>query len=180
MLQPRKTILFALVFTSAVSCLVLLTGRDVAGQAKAGVGDRPWVTSLYEENIRYEDFACYEEDTLVVQTFFLEHPLSHFRAGICHNDCPVVSCRLVIQIPLVAQKARVIGTIPVHILVDEEGDVLYARVLGGHPLLLATARKAACQTRFTLYPHHKRQGVIHFYVDGTAFLVIPYAANQVR
>jgi hypothetical protein len=180
MLQPGRISLVALVFLSALICLLLIVPQDVAGQAQAGTEDSYWVTSLYDKDVKYEDFACYQEDTQLVFNFFLEHPLLDRRVSICHNDCPVVSCRPVIPIPLVAQRAKVTGTIPVHILVDEEGDVLYARVLGGHPLLRAVARKAACQTRFSLYPHHKRQGVIHFYLDGTSVLGIPYTANQVR
>ena len=178
MLQPRRISVIALVFIPVLICLLLLARQDVAGQAQAGTEDPLWVTSLYDKTVKYEDFACYEEDVQVVFNYFIEYPLVDRRLPICHNDCPVVSCRPVIQIPLMGQKLT--GTIPVHILVDEEGDVLYARVLSGHPLLRAAARKAACQTRFTKYPHHKHQGVIHFYLDGTVFLGIPYTANQVR
>jgi Gram-negative bacterial TonB protein C-terminal len=178
MLQSGRISLFALVLIPGLICLLLLADQDVAGQAQAGHEDPAWVTSLYDKNVKYEDFACYEEDATVVFDFFIEHPLDR-RMSICHNDCPVISCRPVIPIPLVAQKAKITGTIPVHVLIDEEGDVLYARVLGGHPLLHAAARKAACQTRFTLYPHHKRQGVMHLYLDGTTFLGIPYTANMV-
>jgi hypothetical protein len=64
--------------------------------------------------------------------------------------------------------------------VNEQGKTLYARVLEGHPLLWAAARKAACETQFNLYQgEHKRQGVMHFYSDDSGFIGIPFTANQV-
>jgi hypothetical protein len=86
----------------------------------------------------------------------------------------------VIQFPSIARATKVTGTVSFHVLVDEQGKTLYARVLDGHPLLWAAARKGACETQFNLYPGHKRQGVMHFNVDDSPFLGVPYTANQVR
>ena len=170
---------FALVFTAAFLSWVLLAHREVVAQVQEKNADPTWESSLYEIGVRYEEFACSGVDPQVVSMFFLEHPLFTRRVPICHNDCPVIRCRPVIQIPSLARAAKVNGTVSVHILVDEEGKALYARVLDGHPLLLAAARRAACETQFNLYPHHKRQGVMHIYVDEAGFLGIPYTANEV-
>ena len=142
--------------------------------------DSSWQMKLYEQDVSYGRFACKTEDSQLVASFFKEHALLTPKIPICHNDCPVVRCRPVVQFPPIARAAKVTGTVSVHVLVDEQGKTLYARVLEGHPLLLAAARKAACETGFSVYPDHKRQGVMHFVVDGSAFLGIPYAANQVR
>ena len=137
-----------------------------------------WQSRLYERQVRYEDFACRKEDSEIVAAFFEEHPLRKI-FSICHNDCPVIKCRPVIVFPAIANSARSTGAIPVHVLVNEEGKVLYARILGGHPLLWATARRGACETQFNVYPDHKRQGVMHFTVDNSGYLGVPYGANQV-
>src|SRR5689334_16889536 len=135
---------------------------------------------LYEEDVEYKNFVCKTEDTQVVDSFFKEHPLRTPLIPICHNDCPVVRCRPVIPFPKIAATAKVTDTVSVHVLVDEQGKTLYARVLEGSPLLWAAAQRGACETQFNVYPDHKRQGVMHFYVDGSAFLGIPFLANQVR
>jgi hypothetical protein len=135
---------------------------------------------LYEKDVAYENFACKTEDAQVVDSFFKEHPLRTSLTPICHNDCPVVRCRPVIAVPKIARTAKITGTVSVHVLVDEQGKTLYARVLEGSPLLWAAARRGACETQFNLYPDHKRQGVMHFYVDDSGFLSIPYTANRVR
>ncbi len=138
-----------------------------------------WQRKLYEKDVKYEDSACKSEDSEVVAAFFRERPLSRL-IGICHNDCPIIKCRPLIHFPSLAKHARVSGVVPVHILVDEGGKVLYARVLGGHPLLRASARRAACETQFKNYPHHKRQGVLHLTFDSRdVYIGIPTTANQV-
>jgi hypothetical protein len=139
-----------------------------------------WRTILYEKDVAYENFVCKAEDSQLVASFFKEHPLRTPLIPICHNDCPIVRCRPVIQFPSIARAAKVTGTVSVHVLVDEHGGTVYARVLEGHPLLWAAARKGACETRFNAYADHKRQGVMHFFVDGSLFLGVPYSANEVR
>ena len=178
-MRPAQTSIFALVLSFVFISWAPFAHRDVAGQAQQKNEDPPWYTALYEEDVRYGVYACTDADAEAVSVFFLEHPISHYRP-ICHNDCPVIKCRPVIQVPSIAQAAKVTGTISVHILVDEEGETIYARVLDGHPLLLAVARRAACETQFRTLPRsRKRQGVMHFYIDGTGFLGIPYSAAEV-
>lgn len=139
---------------------------------------KSWQSRLYEKEVKYENFACSKGDSEIIATFFKEHPLKSI-LPVCHNDCPVIKCRPVIPFPPIAKAARAIGTISVHILVDEKGRVLYARELSGHPLLRATARKGACETQFNVYPYHKRQGVLHFTVEDYEYLGVPNEANQV-
>jgi TonB family protein len=51
--------------------------------------------------------------------------------------------------PPIARAAHASGTVPVQVLVDEEGKVVTARAVSGHPLLQAAAVAAARQARFT-------------------------------
>ena len=50
--------------------------------------------------------------------------------------------------PPIARQARASGTVVIEVLVDEDGDVVIARPLSGHPLLQATATAAARQAKF--------------------------------
>jgi hypothetical protein len=136
-------------------------------------------TMLYETGVLYENFVCSSEDSEIVAKFFTEHPLNS-AFPICHNNCPIINCRPVIPFPPMARAARVTGTVSVHVLVDEKGKVLYARVLSGHPLLWAAAKKGACETQFEEYAYGKHQGMMHFTVNDYEFLGVPNTANQVR
>ncbi len=51
--------------------------------------------------------------------------------------------------PQIARTARVQGTVPVQITISEEGRVIDASVVGGHPLLRDAARQAALQWVFS-------------------------------
>src|SRR5205085_8733567 len=51
--------------------------------------------------------------------------------------------------PPIAKAARAQGTVTVQIVVDENGDVISAHALSGHPLLQAAAVEAARQAKFT-------------------------------
>lgn len=147
-------------------------------QSKNSKRQESWQNKLYEEDVSYGNYACGHEDSELVETFFKEHPLNK-NSSICHNDCPIIKCRPLIPFPSIAKTARVTGTISVHVLVDEKGRVLYARVLTGHPLLWAAARKGACETQFREYPYHKHQGVMHFTVEDYDYLGVPNRANEV-
>ena len=51
--------------------------------------------------------------------------------------------------PEIAKRTRVQGAVSVQVLVDEYGRVVSASALNGHPFLLAEAKKAALQARFS-------------------------------
>src|SRR5438105_9855802 len=51
--------------------------------------------------------------------------------------------------PPIAKAARVSGTVTVQVTVDEEGNVISAAAVSGHPLLQAAAVAAARQAKFT-------------------------------
>ena len=51
--------------------------------------------------------------------------------------------------PLMARQIRVQGTVSVQVLIDESGNVVSARAVSGHPLLVPEAQKAALKARFS-------------------------------
>ncbi|HEX8117419.1 MAG TPA: energy transducer TonB, partial [Pyrinomonadaceae bacterium] len=51
--------------------------------------------------------------------------------------------------PAIAKVARADGAVAVHVVVNEQGDVISARATAGHPLLQAVAVEAASQAKFT-------------------------------
>jgi protein TonB len=51
--------------------------------------------------------------------------------------------------PMIAKQIRAQGPVNVQILVDEQGHVLSAQAINGHPTLLAAAKEAALRARFT-------------------------------
>lgn len=51
--------------------------------------------------------------------------------------------------PQIAKVARAAGAVNVQVLVDENGKVISAKAVAGHPLLLAAAQQAAMAARFT-------------------------------
>ncbi len=180
-MNPKQIRALALTLLASI---LLLNFPQVISTAHPQENERPesWQTRLYGKGVKYETFACDKEDSEAVATFFKEHSLSS-ALPICHNDCPVIKCRPVIPFPPIAKAVKVTGTVSVHVLVDDKGKVIYARELSGHPLLWAAARRGACQTQFNGYSHlprHRRQGVMHFTVDGYEFLGVPNTANQVR
>ena len=113
-----------------LSGLVLSTFFHIPSNAQSQENkqEQSWQSRLYEKDVKYENFACSKEDSEIVATFFKEHPLNSL-LPICHNDCPVIKCRPLIPFPQLAKAARVTGTVSVHVLVDEKGKVLFARVL---------------------------------------------------
>jgi protein TonB len=53
------------------------------------------------------------------------------------------------QYPQLAKQTRIQGAVTVQILVDEQGRVISAQTVTGHPLLLLAAKEAALRARFT-------------------------------
>jgi protein TonB len=51
--------------------------------------------------------------------------------------------------PAIAKQIRAQGAVVVQILVDENGKVLTAQPVSGHPTLLFAAKEAALRARFT-------------------------------
>ncbi len=162
MMNIRKCTRSLLFFFCFLSIISFQTSS--IGQTQEEKQEGLWKRNLYKEDVQYEKFACNKEDSEIVKTFFVNRPLN-IKLPICHNDCPLIQCRPVIPFPTSAKAARAAGKVSVHVLVDEKGKVLYARVLSGHPLLWIAARKGACETQFKEYPYNKHQGVMHFTVD---------------
>ena len=51
--------------------------------------------------------------------------------------------------PAIAKSARASGTVTVEVLIGEDGNVISARAVSGHPLLQEAARQAALEARFS-------------------------------
>src|SRR4029079_12008033 len=51
--------------------------------------------------------------------------------------------------PAMAKLIHLQGAVTVQVLIDEEGKVISAKALSGHPILVPEAQKAAMQARFT-------------------------------
>jgi len=51
--------------------------------------------------------------------------------------------------PAIGKQIRIQGPVMIQILVDEQGKVVSAQVVSGHPILTASAREAAMRARFT-------------------------------
>ncbi|MEZ5308835.1 MAG: hypothetical protein R2684_16945 [Pyrinomonadaceae bacterium] len=146
-------------------------------QVRGTKQEPPWRQYLYKSDVVYEDYACDEQHTDAVKEYFRSRPLNRmFR--ICHNDCPYATYLPLISFPRPAKAIQAKGRISVHVLADEQGTVLYARVLYGNVLLWSAARKGACQTRFNSYEYGKRQGVMHFWVENYNYLGVPKYANE--
>lgn len=163
----------ALGLACAAGCLVPSNGQ-VSQRETTDL----WKTVLYAEDVDYGAFACDASDVDVVNSYFEARPLNK-KLPICHNDCPIISCRPVIYFPEAAKAVKATGSVKVHVLVDEKGKVLYARALSGHPLLRASAIQGACRTQFKEYSDHKHQGVMEFTVDNFDYLTVPFRANTV-
>ena len=50
--------------------------------------------------------------------------------------------------PEAAKAAKISGEVQVAVIVGEKGDVIWARVKTGHPILQAAVKKVVCQARF--------------------------------
>jgi len=53
--------------------------------------------------------------------------------------------------PEKAKKEKVFGVVRIEIVIDEEGDPIWAKAIEGHPLLQEASLNAACQSRYS--PH---------------------------
>ena len=95
--------------------------------------------------------------------------LDHWRKRLARNppralgcwttvDLICADCRRGVEVnspepcfPAIAKSARASGAVEVAIVVNEKGNILWARVLRGHPLLRAAALAAALKRTFTPY-----------------------------
>ena len=50
-----------------------------------------------------------------------------------------------------AKKQKISGTVRIEIVIDEKGDVIWAKAIEGHPLLREASLKAACMSRHSPY-----------------------------
>jgi protein TonB len=74
--------------------------------------------------------------------------------------------------PAIAQSAKVTGRVDVQITIDEEGNVISAAAVSGHPLLRAAAVNAAKEAKFSPTRLSGQP------VKVTGVLVYNFAANE--
>lgn len=91
-------------------------------------------------------WACSPEDAQAVHGYF-NPTIVRPHISDCRANCQAASIPSP-EYPGLAKAARVSGAVEVSVLVDETGRVIYSRAVSGHPLLTATAARAACQARF--------------------------------
>jgi hypothetical protein len=121
-----------------------------------------------------ENFACAKDDKYKIREYFdhLEEQNSFvsqcneksrkeilektgkppiFISGGCewiNNGCPV---NLVLpKFPPLAEKLKISGIVKVEIIIDREGQVVYAKALNGYKILHFNSLEAACNSHF--YP----------------------------
>jgi TonB family protein len=72
--------------------------------------------------------------------------------GYLISDCEPMTLHTTFKPELVyppaARTVQAAGLVSVDVVINEDGKVIWAKVLEGHPLLYAAALRAACQTRF--------------------------------
>lgn len=72
-------------------------------------------------------------------------------AGYLISDCEPMALVILYQpqlsYPRLAVTAKASGVVRVEVVIDEDGRVIWAQVVEGHPLLRSAALRAACQTR---------------------------------
>ncbi|HEY0050150.1 MAG TPA: energy transducer TonB, partial [Pyrinomonadaceae bacterium] len=108
-------------------------------------------SEYFENRVERQKFIarCEEKSRLDQIKEFGAPPVKILGGCQWSNDgCPVSLIKP--AFPKLAKALKIGGRIPVRIIIDEEGKVIFSRVLGGHPLLKRAARKAACQSIF--YP----------------------------
>jgi TonB family protein len=66
------------------------------------------------------------------------------------NSATIVN-KVIPEYPPIARAAHAMGTVVVKVIVDEEGKVIAAQVVSGHPLLQGASAKAARQSTFQPY-----------------------------
>ena len=53
------------------------------------------------------------------------------------------------KFPAAARAVRASGAVKIDVLISEKGNIISAEAISGHPLLVASARAAACSSRFS-------------------------------
>jgi TonB family protein len=79
------------------------------------------------------------------------------------NFSCVISTSIVYQPELIyppaARAVRASGRVNIDTVIDENGDVIWAKVTEGHPLLRVAALRTLCQTRFKPVVDYNEQGL---------------------
>jgi len=67
------------------------------------------------------------------------------------SGCPVYLA--IPKFPQTAKKLKLSGAVDVEIIIDEEGKVIYSKMIEGNEIFKESAEKAACKARFTPVSH---------------------------
>lgn len=110
-----------------------------------------WEDKLYEKDVDYDKFACRDEDKSIVVNFFKKSPPKR-GLPICHNNCAILKEFSKRPMPRLSAKIKGVGNIGIHVLANEDGKVIYARAINGHPLIQSLLQKRACESTFKETP----------------------------
>jgi TonB family protein len=87
-----------------------------------------------------------EEDEMMSRTSGNATRLRSIEGGVLNGKAASLPAP---EYPAIARAAQASGAVQVRILIDENGNVVEANAISGHPLLRAAAQAAAKEARFT-------------------------------
>ena len=111
-----------------------------------------------------EDCACSKKDKPKIKLYFAELDKQKKFIADCENKtnnririsgrcewggsgCP--TSLVMPDFPPDAKRLKIFGKVKVEIIVDENGAVIYAKMIEGNKVFKKSAERAACQSRFT-------------------------------
>jgi TonB family protein len=139
--------------------LIIVAGARIY-RILAGPGEKPNAPGV-SEAVTAKFFASFRLTTIVrdlegeVERYLHEHPEIVQREMASPNEPfgPVLNGKAISlpkpAFPSIARAARASGIVTVRVIIDEEGKIIAAQAVSGHPLLRPSAVAAARQARFT-------------------------------
>ncbi len=148
----KKCVLIFLSISLYAPCLALAYGQTKQRKTKVRVVPKQ-LTSKSEKPIEFETDqsfeACLASSTTPKPD--VGHELLRAKRPEPNYSC-AISTSIIYQPELVyppaARMVKASGAVSIDTVIDEEGKVIWAKVVEGHPLLRGVALRTLCQTRF--------------------------------
>ena len=96
--------------------------------------------AVYFENLEKQNKLIAECFANQDVSLILKKPISHFFSTVISLPKPYY--------PAIARTQRIFGTVDVEVIFDEAGYVFYSKTISGNKIFWASAKKAACFSRF--------------------------------